>query len=161
LSQADTAAQLVADIIHRKVDEARRTQEAAQQAVVRRRQRSRAWYFLFALPLLIGLTTWNLVRATRRPAVFSPSERESAVRFQMYLAAQALQAYHDSTGRWPADLRAIGMEDAHFVYERRDGDFTITDTTSTVPLVFRHGDPLAPYAAGYVELKHASGRGSL
>jgi hypothetical protein len=76
----------------------------------------------------------------------------------MFLTAQALQAYHDSTGRWPADLRAVGMEDAHFIYERRDGDYTITDTTAAVPLVFRYGDPLAPYAVGYLELKHAAPR---
>jgi hypothetical protein len=55
-------------------------------------------------------------------------------------------------------LRAVGLEDAGFLYELRDSVYTITDTSSRVPLVFRYGDPLAPYAAGYQELKHAAGR---
>lgn len=161
LSRPDMAAQLVADIIHRKVDEAKRSQDHARQEVTRRRRRNRAWYFLGAVPLLVSLTIWNVVRITHRPEVFTAAERESAVRFQMYLAAQAVQAFRDSAGHWPADLRAVGMDDAGFVYERRDADFSITDTTSRVPLVFRPGDPLAPYAAGYQELKNAHGSGAL
>jgi hypothetical protein len=53
------------------------------------------------------------------------------------------------------------MEDARLVYEARTSDYTITDTSTSVPLMFRRGDPLAPFAAGYTELKHGADRGRL
>jgi len=161
LSRPDVAAQLVADIIHHKVEEAKQTQEAARQDRARRTRRNRAWYFLGALPLLLGLTIWNVVRISRVPDVFTPAERESVIRFEMYLVAQGIEAYRDSTGRWPSDLRAVGMADTGLLYELQDSVFAISDTSSSVPLVYRRGDPLAPFAAGFEELKHAGHGGSL
>jgi hypothetical protein len=43
----------------------------------------------------------------------------------------------------------------------RDGSFAISDTSSSVPLTYRRGDPLAPFAAGFAELKHHGERGAL
>lgn len=151
---ADIAAQLIADIIHRKVEAVQEQQAAVVAAATQRRRRGRAWYFLVALPLLIGLSAWNLVRATSTPEVFSVEERESAVRFRMYLAAQAVEAYRDSLRRWPADLGAVGFADAGFVYQAGERDFEISDTSASVPLTYRRGDPLRPFAGAYHELKH-------
>jgi hypothetical protein len=161
LSRPDVAAQLIADIINRKVDEKKRGEEALRVDRARRKRRHRGWYFVGALPLLLGLTAWNVLRAANQPPVFNADERESVIRLQMYIAAQGIEAYRDSTGRWPRDLRAVGMDDAGLVYEVRDGSFAISDTSTTVPLTYRRGDPLAPFAAGYAELKHSSERGAL
>ena len=161
LSRPDIAAQLVADIINSKVEDRKRGEEAQRADRVRRKRRNKAWYFLGALPLLLGLTAWNVVRASSQPPVFNAAERESVIRLQMYIAAQGVEAYHDSTGRWPADLRAVGMGDAGLVYELHEGSYAITDTSMSVPLTFRRGDPMAPFAAGYAELKHGTQRGSL
>lgn len=153
VKRPDTAAQLVADIIHQKIEAVKRQETAQREAVVKRRRRGRAWYFLVALPLLIGLTAWNIARAARPPAVFSAEERESAVRFRMYLAAQAVEAYRDSLGRWPETLAAVGFGDAGFVYTAASRDFEISDTTSAVPLSYQRGDMLTPFAGAYDELK--------
>lgn len=161
LSSRDVAAQLVADIIHHKVEEKKRGEEAKRIGLKRRRRRNRAWYFLGALPLLLTLTVWNVVRHARKPEVFNAAERESIIRLQMYIAAEGVEAYRDSTGRWPADLRAVGMEDAGLVYEAQGNSFAVTDTSMRVPLTYRRGDPLAPFAAGYAELKHSAERGRL
>ena len=155
LSRPDTAAQLVADIIHQKHDAKRRAEETARMAVVRRRRRGRGWYFLVALPLFLGLTVWNLARATHPPAVYTASELESAVRFRMYLAAQAVEAYRDSLGRWPATLTDVGFGDAGFAYTSTSRGYEITDTSSAVPLSFRYGDMVEPFASGYNELLEA------
>ena len=155
LSRPDTAAQLVADIINQKVEAKRRAEEAARMAVVRRRRRGRAWYFLFALPLLLGLTVWNLARATHPPALYSASELESGVRFRMYLAAQAVEAYRDSLGRWPASLAVVGFGDAGFAYTTTARSYEIIDTSSAVPLSFRYGDMVEPFAGAYTELLEA------
>jgi len=128
-------------------------QAAVVAAATQRHRRGRAWYFLVALPLFLGLTAWNLVRATQTPEVFSADERESAVRFRMYLAAQAVEAYRDSLGRWPADLGTVGFADARFVYQAGERDFEISDTSASVPLTYRRGDPMRPFAGAYQELK--------
>lgn len=153
-SGSDIAAQLVADIIHAKVEAKKQAEAAVREAVSRRRRRSRGWYFLFALPLLVGLTVWNLTRGARPPQVFSAEEREAAVRFRIYLAAQAVEAYRDSVGRWPPSLAAVGFGDAGFVYQARVRDYEISDTSSSVPLTYRRGDMVAPFAGAYRELQH-------
>lgn len=157
MTQSDVAAQLVADIIHHRVEVAKQQQQEAAAAVQHRRRRGRLWYFLVALPLLIGLTAWNVARGARRPAAFSAAERESGVRFRMYLAVQAVEAYRDSLGRWPADLAAVGFGDAGLVYEARDRDYEINDTSGSVPLSYRRGDPLQPFAGAYRELQRGGG----
>ena len=153
----DTAAQLIADIINQKVEAVQEQEAAKRDAATRQRRRGRAWYFLVALPVLVGLTVWNLVRAAHPPPVFTASERESAVRFRIYLAAQAVEAYHDSLGQWPADLTVVGFGDAGFVYKTGTPDYAITDTSSVVPLSYRRGDMFQPFAGAYNELK---GRGA-
>jgi hypothetical protein len=153
----ETAAQLVADIIHHKVEAAKQKQAARVAVATKRRRRARGWYFLVALPLLLGLTAWNLVRAAHPPEVFSADERESGVRLRMYLAAQAVEAYRDSLGRWPAQLDAVGFGDAGFVYRAGGSSFEISDTSALVPLTYHRGDMLAPFADAYQELKQGGG----
>jgi hypothetical protein len=146
------AALLVADILHQKAEAKRRAVETARQTVVRRRRRGRAWYFLVALPLFVGLTAWNLARAAHPPAVYTAAERESGVRFRMYLAVQAVEAYRNSTGRWPATLAAVGFGDVGFTYETSARGYEIGDTSSAVPLTYRRGDMIEPFANAYNEL---------
>lgn len=150
------AAQLVADIIHAKVDAQQQAEAAEVAAVTARKRRGRAWYFLFALPLLLGLTIWNLARASHPPEVFSAAERESAVRLRMYLASQAIEAYRQSYGRWPTSLADIGFGESGFVYEPGQRDYEIADTSAPVPLTYRRGDMVAPFADAYQELQRRS-----
>jgi hypothetical protein len=152
LSHPEVAAQLVSDILHHRVEEVKRTQRAAREAVTRRGRRRRLWW-LGTVPLLLGLTSWNFARAARAPEVFTADERESSLRFQIYLASQGVEAYRQYTGRWPADLRAVGMGDEGFVYEIRDSIYSISDTSAAVPLTYRRGDGLAPFAAAFTELQ--------
>ena len=146
------AAQLVADIIHQKVEAKQRAEDAIRMAVVRKRRRGRGWYFLVALPLFVGLTAWNVARGANPPAVYTAAEVESGVRFRMYLAVQAVEAYRDSLGRWPATLAAVGFGDAGFTYSASGRSYEITDTSSAVPLEYRRGDMLEPFADAYNEL---------
>lgn len=152
MTRPDVAAQLVADILHQRVETARRQQAAAAAAIAGRRRRGRLWYFLFALPLLVGLTVWNLARAAQPPAVFTAAERESTVRLRLYLAVQAVERYADSVRRWPADLAVVGFGDAGFVYQAGAGSYEISDTTASIPLTYRRGDPLSPFADAFAEL---------
>jgi hypothetical protein len=76
----------------------------------------------------------------------------------MYLAAQAVEAHRDSLGRWPATLAAVGFGDAGFTYSFSGRSFEIADTSSAVPLTYRRGDMLAPFADAYQELMGGGAR---
>ena len=152
LSRPDMAAQLVADIIQQKVAAVKQERAEQQQLVQRKKRHSALWYFAGLLPLLLGLTIWNLSRRGEVPEVFTPEELDASVRVRIFLAAQAVQAYRDSLGRWPASLAAVGMGDGGLVYQRTDSIFTVTDTSGGVPLVYHAGESLAPFANAYAVL---------
>ncbi len=156
LSRPDLAAAIVADIMQQKVEEVKH----AKQEAHRPRQRSRAWVLLVGLPLLVGLTIWNLVRAGERPLVFTATQVDAGVRFKIYLAVQAVESYRRSSGRLPPDLGAVGMDGDGLTYTPADSTYTIAAGPSAgdgspadAPLYeYRRGDDLKPFADGYAEL---------
>jgi hypothetical protein len=153
LSRPDMAAQLVADIIQQKVAEIKQDKAEVQRIVRQKRRRSKLWYFLVLLPALIGLSIWNIVRSGRPPEVLSAEEIDASIRFRIFLAAQAVEAYQDSAGRWPRDLAAVGMGGDKLVYRLLDTSYTITDTSGTgVRLVYHGGESLAPFGDAYAQL---------
>lgn len=152
LSRPDMAAQLVADIIKQKVDEVKTEKVQRQLAVQRKKRRSTLWYSLGLLPVFLGLTIWNLTRAGELPEVFTPEELDAGVRFKMYLAAEAVEAYRDSLGTWPRSLAAVGMADEGLVYHIVDSSYTVADTTGGVPLVYHGGESLSLFADAYAFL---------
>lgn len=152
LSRPDMAAQLVADIIKQKVDEVKQHKVDEQLAVRRGKRRSKLWYFAGLLPVFLGLTIWNLTRAGEAPELFTPEEVDAGVRFRIFLAAQAVQAYRDSLGKWPRTLAAAGMDGEGLVYRLADSSYTIADTTGGVPLVYHGGESLSLFADGYAYL---------
>jgi len=158
LSRPDMAAQLVADIIQQKVTEIKQERAEVQETVKRKKRRSVFWYFAGLLPLLTGLTIWNLSRRGELPEVFTPEELDASVRVKIFLAAQAVQAYRDSLGRWPTSLAVVGMGDEGLVYERTDAIFTVRDTTGGVPLIYHAGESLAPFANAYAVMARRRSR---
>ena len=120
-SQRDLAAQFVGEILKQKAEEAANARAAPPP------RRTAARTLMVLVPLLLGLTGWNVGRMMREPAVFSPEETEAALRFRIYLAAEAVRAYKDSAGILPMDIRDIGLdEDEGLVYAPLDTTYIIT-----------------------------------
>ncbi|MGH7569866.1 MAG: hypothetical protein ACREL9_13025, partial [Gemmatimonadales bacterium] len=163
LTRPDLAAAIVADIIKQKVEEVKHAKQEAR----RPRERSRAWVIVLGLPLVLGLTGWNLLRVRERPVVFTATQVDAGVRFKIYLAVQAVETYRQSLGRLPPDLGAVGMDGDGLTYRRTDSTYTIaaeagagSDGAAGTPLYeYRSGDDLTPFADGYAELAHKIGGG--
>ena len=153
LSRPDMAAQLVSDIIHQKVAAVQQDRADEQKAVQRKKRRSKLWYFAVLLPTLLGLSVWNVVRSGAVPVVLTPEEIDASIRFRIFLAAQAVEAYRDSAGRWPRDLAAVGLEAEGLVYTLVERTYTVADTSHGVPLTYRGGESLAPFADAYAQLR--------
>lgn len=153
-SQRELAAQYVGDILRQKAEEAAQ----ARAAPPPRPRGARALMVL--VPILLGLTGWNLGRLMREPAVFSPEEAEAGLRFRMYLAAEAVRAYRDSARALPATLEDLGLdEDEGLVYAPIEDTFIITGVDGPVRLTYRGDQDPAPFAAAYDVVAGSGGGG--
>jgi len=145
LSRPDLAAEILLDLVKQRVEE---TRQARALALVRPR-RTPLPLSLGLVVLFLGLTGWNLVRATNPPAVYSPQEAEASARFRIYLAAQAVEAYRDSAGVFPTTLAAVGIDDESLSFVPADSTYMIVAESAPERLSYRRGDDLAPFASAY------------
>lgn len=146
LTRPDLAADYVRQILEAKV-------RAAQEAEKPPPKPSRLPWLLGLSPILVGLTLWNILRTDRGPPVFSPTEEAAALRFRIYLAAQAVLAYRDSAGRLPRSLQAIGADQEGMVYAPVEPDFLIAVEHGPWRITYRSGEDLRPYALAYQVLQ--------
>ena len=144
LSRPDLAAQMVADILKEKIEDAKEVKAAAAAARPRRRH-ARRW-LLALIPAFIALSAWNVLRAGAQPQVFTPDELTASLRFKIYLAVQGIRAFRDSAGTLPQSLAQIHMADDGLAYVRADTSYVIVGTAGDTHVTYRHGDDITPYA---------------
>ena len=145
-TRPDVAADLVKDIIKQKVEDVKQAKAAAAAATKRK---SRVPVLLALLPLLIGLTAWNVFRVGRRPMVIPPQDRVASLKFKIYIAAEAVEAYRANHGVIPADLKQVGADMQGLTYVPADTTWSIVGRVDSVSITYRHGEPLGPYSSAY------------
>ncbi len=129
--------------------------KAAERPEPVKKKRSWAPALVVLLPVFIGLTVWNVMRLTSEPEVFPPSLEEASARFTIYLIAQAVEEYRDSTSALPDDLETIDMEEEGVLYEPVGSTYTITAAVGESYIVFQHGQDLEWYGEAFRELEQA------
>jgi hypothetical protein len=134
-----------------KADERERGAAAARGEGVRRERMRRVLVFGL-LPAFLVLLGWNLTRGRATPVVFTPAEVDAGARFKIYLAAQALKAFRDSAGTWPASLEAVGFAGEGLTYELSDTTYLLHTTIGGAPFTYRSGDDLAFFRDATQEL---------
>ena len=122
---------------------ANRSSQARTDDQAGRRERMRRILVFALVPAFLLLLGWNLTRGGTPPQVFTPAELDAGSRFKIYLAAQALKAYRDSAGVWPASLDAVGFANEGLTYEVVDTTYVIQTTVGGAPVFYRSGDDLA------------------
>lgn len=143
------AAELVADIMQGKAKQAQEARLAKAAPPPRRRGR----LLIPLIPLLVGLTIWNVLRMQATPTVFTPAQQEASLRIKIFLAAGAVEHFHDSTGVFPPSLAAVRMADPTLLYMPGATTYSLVGTYGATSLSYRHGDPLAPFAAGFTTVR--------
>jgi hypothetical protein len=101
---------------------------------------------LSLLPILVGLSAWNLAAIARPRAVFTADEERSAARFYVYLTANAVDAHEARTGSLPASLAEIGLGDDGVDYSIAGRTYVLSASTRAGPVSYRAGDDLQPFA---------------
>jgi len=140
-TRRELASELVHSIMRDKVEERERQTQSEDHGAKRARMRRILVFGL--LPAFLLLLGWNLTRGGTPPQVFTPAELDAGSRFKIFLAAQALKAYRDSVGTWPASLDAVGFGNEGLTYEVVDTAYVIHTTIGGAPAVYRSGDDLA------------------
>ena len=99
-----------------------------------------------ALFVVLLLLLWNNA-GSGRP--FTPSEEEADAYFSIFLAAEAVNAFRDSTGNLPTALAPLGADEEGFDYWT-DGDlYSLTFDLGDYAVAYQSGEALLPYATAY------------
>jgi hypothetical protein len=142
-TRRELASELVHSIMKDKSDErARERGQTQAHDKGTRQERTRRVLVFGLLPAFLALLGWNLTRGGTPPAVFTPTELDAGSRFKIFLAAQALKVYRDSTGTWPPSLDAVGFGNEGLTYELVDTTYVIQTTIGGAPVFYRSGDNL-------------------
>ena len=120
-------------------------------------KKKRSWIpvLVVLLPVLVGLTAWNVMRMTGDTEVFSPSLEEASAKFTIYLIAQAVEEYRDSTSVLPDNLEMIEMDEENVIYVPLGSTYTLTASVGNTQLVFQQGEDLAWFGEAFRELEQA------
>jgi hypothetical protein len=146
--QPKAAADLVKNIIQQKVDEAKQAKVDAERA--RKRSKNRVPLMLGLLPVLIGLTAWNVVSNAGPPrSTLSTGERLSSLKFQIYIAAEAIEGYRTAHGTFPRNLTEVGADWQGLHYVPAETTWSIVGRVDSVAVTYQHGESLVPFAAAY------------
>ena len=150
-NQPEAAADLVKNIIKQKVDDAKQAKIDAERA--RKHRKSRAPLILALLPVLVGLTAWNVVHAGPPRSTISPGDRLASLKFQIYIAAEAIEAYHAAHGAFPRNLTEVGVDWQGLHYVPADTTWNIVGRVDSVAVTYQHGESLVPFSSAYQPLQ--------
>ena len=152
-TRRELASELVHSIMKDKSDQRERERGQAQSRDEgAKRARMRRVLVFGLLPAFLLLLGWNLTRGSAPPQVFTPAELDAGSRFKIFLVAQALKAYRDSAGTWPASLDAVGFANEGLTYQVVDTTYVIQTTIGGAPVSYRSGDDLQFYRDASQEL---------
>lgn len=123
-------------------------------------KKKRSWMpaLVILFPVFVALTVWNVIRIAKDPVVFPPALEEASARFTIYLIAQAVEEYRDSTASLPPDLASIDMDEEEIDYAVLDSTYTLTATVGRTMIVYRQGEDLTWYEDAFHELAEAAER---
>jgi hypothetical protein len=110
------------------------------------RRRANRGPLLSLLPVLIGLTAWNIATYAGDQTVFSAEEERASARFHVYLTAVAIDDHRAETGSLPASLNEIGLGDDGVRYSLAGQGYILTAATEAGPVSYRAGEDLQPFA---------------
>jgi hypothetical protein len=146
-AQPQAAADLVKSIVKQKVDDAKQAKVDAERT--RKATKSRVPLMLGLLPVLVGLTAWNVVHSGPPRSTISPADRLASLRFQIYIAAEAIESYHSVHGVFPGNLTAVGVDWQGLHYVPADTTWSIVGRVDSVAVTYQHGQSLTPFASAY------------
>lgn len=129
--------------------------EEATRKPPERPRRSWGPLLVVMIPVLVGLTAWNVFSMTRTTGAFSPPIETEAARFTIYLIAQAVEEYRDAAGALPPSLEYLDLDEEDIEYARLDDSYTLTASVGDNRIVYRAGEDLQQFWIAYETFSRA------
>ena len=149
-SSQDDTRESVADLVGEIVKQRKEKQQAAREAEQDRRSQRTLLPVLWVLMVIaVGLTVWNLTRggggAQLQPV--SPAQRAATGLVGIYIAAQAVNAYRDSTGVLPLSVEFVGAGGFGVAYGVTGTGYLLTAASDTGLVTYRSDEELPDLTA--------------
>lgn len=148
-SSQDDTRESVADLVGEIVRQKKERQQAAKEAEQNRRSQRTLLPVLWLLMVIaVGLTAWNLTRgggAQLQPV--SPAQRAATGLVGIHVAAQAVNAYRDSTGVLPLSLEFVGVGGFGVTYGVTGTGYLLTVASDTGLVRYRSDQELPDLTA--------------
>ncbi len=109
------------------------------------RARSRTALLGALAVILVSGIALNLSLALREPEVVAADKQEASARLTVYLVAQAIETYRDTTRTLPRNLEDLGVDGEGITYAPSEPTYLLTVEIGATRLVYRSGESLAPY----------------
>lgn len=128
--------------------------DRARQPVPRKRRVRGRIALLVTLPILVGLTAFNVAMSRPTPTVPRPAHvAEQEARTAVYLAMQQVEAYRLAHGlQAPPSLAEVGADQPGLTYVAEGRSYSLTAHVDGAEAVFRSGDDPTPFEAAAVDL---------
>lgn len=88
----------------------------------------------------------------------SAAMEEASRRFSIYLIAEGIHAYRDSTSTLPATLEEIGLDEAGIAYKTNGATYRLITLDGTYSTVFVEGDNTDQLKKAYAVLEESAVR---
>ena len=114
------------------------------------RRRLQLVLLLILVPPLAALSMWNIIRSRGQPEVVTVAEETQDARFTLFVISQEIDAYIDSSGAPPLNLRQLDADEEEVQYLRVGNSYLLVYRTDNVELSYRPGDDLTPFEEAYI-----------
>jgi hypothetical protein len=132
------------DIMKQEVEDS----EERRRIRAQRGQKQPRYKMLSAiLGILVVVLGLNVARALTAPDPFTESEEHASAMLTVYLVAQGVEAFRDSTGFLPADLESLDLDEEGLEYTVQGQSYSLQYALDGVSASYRAGESFAPFAS--------------
>lgn len=131
---------------------------APHPKTLRERVLSHPWVAAILCALVLALAALYAISENRKSPTTASAMKEASARFSIYLVAEGLQAYKDSTGTFPATLEQAGLDEEGIQYVTDGSSYRLIAVQGSTSLVYVEGTRLDRYEAAFKVLEGSAVR---
>jgi len=126
----------------------KRASEIEELSSTPRQRRSKKPLAGVVAAIFLATTTLNVVNTLRgSQAAVDPQGEVTNIRFEIYVAAQNINAYREKNGQLPSNLKMRSLIDDGITYMRHGDTYTLMGMAGEEAVHYADGEDLEAYAA--------------
>jgi hypothetical protein len=118
-----------------------------------KRNRGRQWLARILYTAALGLALLYAFSEHNKSVHSKVTLEEASRRFSIYLIAEGIQAFRDSTGTLPATLEDIGLDEEGIAYRTNGQTYRIISLEGTKSIIYVEGDDPNHFATAFTVLE--------